>query len=814
MREIFTLIALSTLLISCSGGGGGDGGGSSSAAPATTVSGSVQAPNGQVAFKNSPGLIEQLDTLFFSKAFASISGLSPVPDGTQVQLARFNATGTNFTTIASTTTIGGTYSFNLTNLGTPFSNDLFVRVANGAVQMRAFIVGSTANVDPVSEAAVQMVIDDYLLITPGVTLTQFTTQELNDLVGSISVLAIARQIAAAGNIASSVSSIKASAKADSGFMAFFNAAASNGQTSQGPGDIGNFFPLNQGNIWKFQGAKTETGQPTTHYTTTNLVDGVKPVGGVNTLIIKEDNPENSGIPEEDYFSKGSREISKLGTNDTSDVLTPQLVPYPVIRFPLQPGSTFQQVHKKGVNVGDLEGDGKNDIADVTSQVTVVGFEAISVPAGAFPSALRVESVTTATVRLSFDGSQGTISQKSTAWYASGIGPVRQMNVTQGPALTISKVEDLIKFTPAFSFSQVSTGVAHTCGITVAGKAYCWGANDFGALGSGTNVTSVTPVEVSGGFTFSLIGVGDNYSCALTTTGRVYCWGRGAGGRLGNGGTTDSTSPVPVAGNLTFMSLSVGGTHACGVTTTHVGYCWGEDSNGALGSGNLLPNGFTSSPVMVSGGVLFNSISPGFGDTTCAVSTTGQGYCWGNAFSGALGNGDFPVVPTPTPTPQLISGGLPFLSITTGSAFSCGLAHLGEAYCWGVNFAGQLGNGHIPFLSNVPTPVSGGLTFTSLSAGVTHVCGITVSGGSYCWGDNGAAQLGTGTTIMSTVPISLGGSVEFASIRAGASYTCGTASESGRPYCWGDFFDGKLGYSGGNQAGTGINSLPFPVSPPQ
>src|SRR6185369_7101066 len=104
--------------------------------------------------------------------------------------------------------------------------------------------------------------------------------------------------------------------------------------------------------------------------------------------------------------------------------------------------------------------------------------------------------------------------------------------------------------------------------------------------------------------------------------------------------------------------------------------------------------------------------------------------------------------------------------------------------------------------------------TSLSAGVTHVCGITVNGGSYCWGDNGAAQLGTGTTIMSTVPISLGGSVEFASIRAGASYTCGTASESGRPYCWGDSFDGKLGYSGGNQAGTGINSLPFPVSPPQ
>ncbi|HKQ35974.1 MAG TPA: hypothetical protein VJT11_11770 [Nitrospiraceae bacterium] len=814
MREIFALIALSTLLVSCSGGGGGDGGGGSSAAPSITVSGSVQAPNGQIALEHSPGLIDQLDTLFFSKAFASISGLSPVPDGTQVQLARFNATGTSFTTIVSTTTTGGTYFFNLTDLGLQLSNDLFLRVANGAVQMRAFVVGSTANVDPVSEAAVQMVIDDYLLITPGVTLTQFTTQELNDLVGSISVLAIARQIAAAGNIASSVLAIKASAKADSGFIAFFNAAASNGQTSQGPGDIGNFFPLNQGNIWKFQGARTETGQTTTHYTTTTLVDGVNSVGGVNALVIKEDNPENSGVPQEDYFSKNSHEISQVGTNDASDLLTPQLIPYPLIRFPLQPGSTFQQFHKRGVNVGDLEGDGKNDTADITSQVTVVGPEAISVPAGAFPSALRVESVITTTVHFSFNGSHGTVSQKNTAWYAPEVGPVRQMLVTQGPSLTISRVEDLIKFIPAFNFSLVTPGISHTCGITTAGKAYCWGENDFGALGNGTNVTSILPVEVSGELTFSYIGAGANYSCGLTTGGQAYCWGRGAGGRLGNGGTTDSTTPVTVAGNLTFMSLSVAGTHTCGVTTTRVGYCWGDDSNGGLGSGILVPSGFASSPVMVSGGVLFNSISPGFGSTTCAVSTTGQGYCWGNAEGGALGNGTFPVGPTPTPTPQLVSGPLPFLSITTGSAFSCGLVHIGEAYCWGTNWTGQLGNGHIPFLSDIPTPVSGGLTFTSLSAGGSHVCGITVSGGSYCWGDNGSAQLGTGTTIMSSVPIPLGGSVGFASIRAGAQYTCGTASESGRPYCWGDFFHGKLGYPGGNQAGTGINSLPFPVSPPQ
>lgn len=804
---------LSGLILSCSGGGGNESGGP--APSATTVSGSVQAPNAQVAFEHPLGLIKRLNNLFFPMAYASISGLSPVPDGTQVQLARFNATGTSFSVMASTTTTGGAYSFNLTNLGFPVSNDLFVRVANGAVQMRAFVVGQTANVDPVSEAAVQMVVDDYLLITPGVTLTHFTTKELNDLAASIRVLSVAQQIAAAGNIASSVSAIKASAKADRGFMAFFNAAASNGQTFQGTGDIGSFFPFNQGNIWNFQGATSQTGQPaTTNYTTTTLVDGVKPAGGVNALVIKEDSSENPGVSFETYLSKDSHELSNRGNNDASDLLTPQLIPYSEIRFPLQPGSTFQQFNKKGSNFGDFDGDGKTDIVDFISQVTVVGFEAITVPAGVFPNAIRVESVITATVHFSIDGSRATVSQKATDWYASGVGPVRHMIETQDPAPRISLVEELIKFTPTFSFSLVSPGVVHTCGVTTAGKAYCWGDNSFGALGNETTVTSITPVEVSGGLTFSYVDAGYNYSCGLTTLGQAYCWGRGVGGRLGNGGTADSATPVPVAGNHTFESLSVGGTHTCGVTAIGVGYCWGEDSNGALGNGILVPNGFTSSPVMVSGGVLFNSISAGFGDTTCAVSTTNQGYCWGNASGGALGNNNNSNGPAPTPTPQLVSGGQTYTVITTGAAFACGLTTTGQAYCWGTNGIGQLGTGNIPFSSSVPAQVSGGLIFTSLSAGSVHVCGTTDSGGSYCWGDNGAAELGNGTRITSSAPISIGGSVGLATIRAGAQYTCGTANESGRPYCWGDFFDGKLGYPGASQTGNGINVLPFPVSPPQ
>ncbi|HET7240822.1 MAG TPA: hypothetical protein VFI77_06665, partial [Gemmatimonadales bacterium] len=54
-----------------------------------------------------------------------------------------------------------------------------------------------------------------------------------------------------------------------------------------------------------------------------------------------------------------------------------------------------------------------------------------------------------------------------------------------------------------SFAQLSVGYMHTCGVTTGGKAYCWGANDFGQLGDGhpmINVGQTRPVAVAGGLT--------------------------------------------------------------------------------------------------------------------------------------------------------------------------------------------------------------------------------------------------------------------------------------------------------------------------
>src|SRR6185295_17878532 len=124
--SIRSLLATYLILALVSCGGGGDGGTPSVATPAQTiVSGSVQAPAGQIAFfrERSPG------NLFISEAYAALTGLANVPDHTIVELARLDTTATNFTVLSTTTTSGGRYSFNLTNLGLQPANDLIVRVA-------------------------------------------------------------------------------------------------------------------------------------------------------------------------------------------------------------------------------------------------------------------------------------------------------------------------------------------------------------------------------------------------------------------------------------------------------------------------------------------------------------------------------------------------------------------------------------------------------------------------------------------------------------------------------------------------------------
>src|SRR5207244_347176 len=133
--------------------------------------------------------------------------------------------------------------------------------------------------------------------------------------------------------------------------------------------------------------------------------------------------------------------------------------------------------------------------------------------------------------------------------------------------------------------------------------------------------------------------------------------------------------------------------------------------------------------------------------SCGLAANGAAYCWGNGTYGQRGDG----TKASGLAPVAVGGGPTLSAISVGAIHTCGLTAAGAAYCWGNNSAGQLGIG--PLSPNVcsaepcstsPVAVSGGLTFTALSVGYWHACGLTSSGAAYCWGDNDGGQLGATT----------------------------------------------------------------------
>lgn len=269
------------------------------------------------------------------------------------------------------------------------------------------------------------------------------------------------------------------------------------------------------------------------------------------------------------------------------------------------------------------------------------------------------------------------------------------------------------------------GTGYTSCAVADGKIYCWGYNEEGTVGNKTSTTKyTTPVAVATAADGVSNGLPATYTATMLTSGsrstnmcaiadgKAYCWGPNDAGQIGNNSTTDVRAPTAVS---TSGVLS-------GKTVTAISQ-----------DGYSVETGQTPPPYV----------------HVCAVAN-GSVYCWGDNTHGQLGNNSTSntKVPVAVSTSGVLSGKT-MVDVELGLFHSCALSSDGKVFCWGENSDGQLGDNtttdrKVPVAVYEEKGILKDAFVNAISAGANRGC-ATTNGKTFCWGHNNAGQIGDGTT---------------------------------------------------------------------
>lgn len=299
-----------------------------------------------------------------------------------------------------------------------------------------------------------------------------------------------------------------------------------------------------------------------------------------------------------------------------------------------------------------------------------------------------------------------------------------------------------------------------------------------------------------------LSTGGYHSCIIATTDKsIRCWGANAYGQLGDGTQKNRATPILVAlpHGRSAKQLTAGTSHTCAILDNDSVYCWGSNQSGQIGNGSSATLFSTPTAVSLPQGRTARHISAG-ATHTCAVLDNGRAYCWGDNVTGQLGDGT--KQKRTTPTLVALPNGRSAKRISAGTEYTCAILDDDKAYCWGLNKAGQLGDGttqirYLPVQVGLPQ----GSTVRQLSARYTHTCAILNNNTAYCWGENKYYQLGdsTGTSRPTPVPVSLSSQRSVKQIAVGLRHSCAIL-DNGAAACWGN--------NGWGQVGDGTNNNRF------
>lgn len=218
--------------------------------------------------------------------------------------------------------------------------------------------------------------------------------------------------------------------------------------------------------------------------------------------------------------------------------------------------------------------------------------------------LTAAATGTATVSASVDGVSATSTVTVVSFASIKAGPSVTCALTSAGVAYCAgdsfgsqavRLSGSLQFTSLEAGGEPPGGIWHICGLVV-DKAYCWGTNGNGQLGVGDLTDRNVPTPVAGNLSFAQLSIGEYHTCGLTTAGDAYCWGANATvsgynslGALGVGDTLNRYAPTAVLAGLKFKQIEAGWGTTCAVTIAGDAYCWGGNGSGQRGWSGSTPD---------------------------------------------------------------------------------------------------------------------------------------------------------------------------------------------------------------------------------
>ena len=479
----------------------------------------------------------------------------------------------------------------------------------------------------------------------------------------------------------------------------------------------------------------------------------------------------------------------------------------------------------------VSNDPEAGLTEIQLAATVTGELAVVYATGAeIPVSAAAFTATGSTVSLSLAHAPATGSPLMVV-RNDGLGFINGefSNLAQGQVVELGHAGNTYKFVANYYGGSGNDLVLQWA----ASRAFGWGANTSGQLGTGTTTPSKLPIEVTttgvlGGKTISALAAGKSHSLALGSDGTLAAWGSNGYGQLGIGNNTDSKVPVAVstAGVLNgkrVVAVAAGTYHNLALCADGTLAAWGYNSDGVLGDGTTtnrnLPVAVDTTGVLAGKTVV--AVAAGAGHSL-ALCSDGTVAAWGGNFYGLLGDGS--MLARSRPVAVSVTGALAgkrVVAIAAGLAHSLAVCADGSVVAWGRNSSGQLGNGGAMDSSKFPvrvdaTGVLNGRTVLAVAAGAYHSLAWCADGALAAWGDNGSGQLGNGSQTQSNVPVA----VNISGVLAGTSLGGVSAGNNssvargadGTVAAWGANTYGQLGDNSTNTRLTPVAVDPSGLAP--